>query len=203
MLRFAPGAMALALLSPAAALACGGLFCSGLNPIPVEQSGERILFEVDLDAGVVTTTVDIQYEGAPDAFSWLLPVPVSAAMPVPELALAPEALLLNLELATQPTIIPPPTRCTQRPRDPSVNSGSLRVLNGLDEPTGVQVTDLPNVGPYDSELIQARTGDALLDWLRTNRYLVGPAMEPALADYVGEGLAFVGVKLLPEAGTSR
>jgi len=123
-------ALAALLGLPLPALACGGLFCSAARPIPVEQSGERVLFEVDPVAGTVTTTVDIQYSGDPQAFSWLLPIPTSDAMPVPELAVAPQNLLRDLELATRPTITPPPTRCTRPPPPPFVfaDMATLRSL---------------------------------------------------------------------------
>lgn len=200
-------AVALAtLLTPSLALACGGLFCDGLTPAPVEQSGERILFEVDPIDGTVTTTVDIQYGGDPDAFSWILPIPVSDAMPVPDLAIAPESLLRDLEIATQPQIVSPPTKCTQAPgpfNESVFAGGDFGDDDDSSIDDGVDVTDLPNVGPFDNELIQAGSADALIEWLRNNDYLVTPAMEPVLADYVGDGLAFLGVKLLPGADTNE
>ncbi len=196
-----------ALLSPGLALACGGLFCDGALPVPVEQSGERILFEPDIGNGTVTTTVDIQYEGDPDSFSWILPIPVSEEMPVPELAIAPEALLRDLEASTTPRIIPPPTTCATAP--PGAFGGGGGVNEGEDSATGdddddgVDVTDLPNVGPFDNELIQSDDASALISWLNENGYLVSPAMEPAIADYVGAGLAFLGVRLLPDAESAQ
>jgi hypothetical protein len=198
-----------ALLAPGLALACGGLFCDGLLTIPVEQSGERILFEPDGPTGTVTTTVDIQYEGDPASFSWILPIPVSDAMPVPDLALAPEDLLRDLEGATVPRIVPPPTTCATAP--PGVfgggpNSGAGDDSDGAfgdDDDGGVDVTDLPNVGPFDNELIQSDDAGALIEWLNDNGYLVSPAMEPAIADYVGAGLAFLGVRLLPDTDSAE
>ena len=196
---------AAALLLPTAALACGGLFCDSVAPAPVEQTGERILFEIDPINETVTTTVDIQYGGDPGAFAWILPIPTSDAMEVPDLAIAPESLLRDLELATQPSIVPPPTRCTASPQPPFVNfaAGDDDDDSAFDEDGGVDVTDLPNVGPYDNELIQSNDVDALTTWLSDNGYLVTPAMEPALADYVAGGLAFLGVKLLPDAAVSE
>lgn len=195
------------LLSPGLALACGGLFCDGGAPAPVEQSGERILFELDPPAGTVTTTVDIQYGGDPDSFSWILPIPVSDAMPVPELALAPEALLRDLETLTIPRIIPPPTTCSEQgvAFPGSNDSAALDDDDSAmgDDDDGVDVIDLPTVGPFDNELIQSDDVNALVDWLNTNGYLVTPAMEPALADYVGAGLAFLGVRLVPDADVSE
>lgn len=198
----------ISLLTPGLALACGGLFCDGGTPIPVEQSGERILFEVDPENLTVTTTVDIQYGGEPQAFSWLLPIPVSDAMPVPDLAITPPDLLRILEIATVPTIIPPQTKCTGQA--PNVFGGARgasapedAAAFDDDDDDGVDVTDLPTVGPYDNELIQAGDAQALIDWLNTNGYLVTPSMEPFIADYVSDGLAFLGVKLVAGADTAE
>ena len=206
-MRLSSAVFLTALLAPSAALACGGLFCSGLQPVPVEQTGERILFEVDPETETVTTTVDIQYGGAPDAFSWILPIAVNDDMPVPDLAVTPPDVLRILELATPPTIIPPQTKCST-PRPPGL-FGVARGAGGGDLATqapndgGVDVTDLPTVGPFDNELIQSGSAQALIDWLNDNDYLVTPAMEPAIADYVGEGLAFLGVKLVPGSDVSE
>ena len=63
--------VALATATPALALACGGFFCDGNQP--VVQRAERILFIPDGDQ--TTTVVEIQYSGQPEDFSWLLPVP--------------------------------------------------------------------------------------------------------------------------------
>lgn len=197
---------AAALLTPQLALACGGLFCDGATPAPVEQSGERILFEIDPLDETVTTTVDIQYGGDPSAFAWILPIPTSDDMQVPDLALAPPSLLRDLELATQPTIVPPPTKCTQ---SPTASFGGVAMSDSGDDDDAtdangeVDVTDLPSVGPFDNELIQSDDVDALVTWLGENGYLVTDAMEPALADYVAGGLSFLGVKLLPDAAVSE
>jgi hypothetical protein len=194
-----------ALLVPQLALACGGLFCDSVAPAPVEQSGERILFEVDSEAGTVTTTVDITFQGDPSSFAWILPIPVSDAMQVPDLAIAPPSLLRDLELATQPSIIPPDTKCTRAPSLPriGVNYADDDDDDSAEDDGEVDVIDLPSVGPFNNELIQSADAAALMEWLSDNGYLVTPAMEPAIADYVGGGLAFLGVKLLPGASTEE
>ena len=57
------------MFSPGDADACGGLFCSGLAPIVVEQNAERILFE--LGENTVTTVVEITYTGDPGPHGYL------------------------------------------------------------------------------------------------------------------------------------
>ena len=60
-----------ALLTPAAALACGGFFCS--NNQPVNQAAERIVFAYDGEQ--VHMHIRITYEGPESEFGWILPVP--------------------------------------------------------------------------------------------------------------------------------
>src|SRR5262245_11571312 len=55
---------------PSEALACGGFFCSR---VPVDQSGENIVFGVD--GRRVEAHVQIQYQGAAEKFAWVVPVP--------------------------------------------------------------------------------------------------------------------------------
>lgn len=64
-------AVGLASLAPATALACGGFFC---NATPVDQQAERIIF-VQEDSDTVTSYVEIVYQGEPDGFAWVVPVP--------------------------------------------------------------------------------------------------------------------------------
>ena len=67
--------------------ACGGLFC---NARPVNQAAERILFAVEDDQ--INMVVQIQYQGPPSDFGWLLPVPADT-----EYALASEELFVRLD----------------------------------------------------------------------------------------------------------
>jgi len=84
-------------LLPGSALACGGFFCDGSSA--VRQSGERILFEIN-DDDTVTTTVEIQYQGQPENFSWVLPVPSS--VDVADITTVEPGLFDDLERATAP-----------------------------------------------------------------------------------------------------
>src|SRR6186713_1389333 len=71
---FAFGLAALSpMLVPAPAQACGGLFCdSGPMSMPVDQSGENILF-VWKD-GSIEVHIQIQYEGDAAKFGWVIPL---------------------------------------------------------------------------------------------------------------------------------
>jgi MYXO-CTERM domain-containing protein len=193
-------ALALATVTtPRPANACGGLFCA---TTPVDQNAERILFEVHAD-GAVTATVEITYNGDPDEFSWIVPVTETpSAMDV-----APASSLRMLDMATGPQIIPPPTTCSDPYRfgfddalpgaPPPSADASAGAENG-----GVTVEDLPVVGPFDPEVISADDPQLLVDWLEENGYLITDEMRPFIAEYVGEGFKFLGVKLTPDAGVN-
>lgn len=184
------------LLTPATAEACGGFFC---QITPVEQNAERILFEIGPD-GVITTTVEISYAGEPEGFSWVVPI-----LETPDLLAVPPSALRLLDGSTVPSIIAPPTKCS----DPSQNMrfASPTALDSSSESGGnggggVDVEDLPQVGPFDPEVVSSDDPAALITWLNTNGYLITPEMEPFVADYVTSGMKFLAMKLAPGAGTA-
>jgi hypothetical protein len=182
------------LMSPKPAHACGGLFCT---IDPVDQNAERILFEVHPD-GPVTATVEISYTGDPAAFSWIVPVPETPS----HMGVAPVSALRLLDQATGPRIIAPPTTCTEPFgfRGAGVPSPSSEAA--ADAGTGVTVEDLPIVGPYNPQVISADDPALLVAWLEENNYTITDEMKPLIAEYVGSGYKFLGVKLIPDAGVA-
>lgn len=82
------------------ARACGGFFCDLVNnqPIPVDQTGENILFAIDEAARTVEAHIQIQYTGDPLKFGWVIPVTAE-----PDFAVGSELLFTNLLAATVPT----------------------------------------------------------------------------------------------------
>jgi len=180
---------------PLPALACGGLFC---QTQPVEQNAERILFEVNPD-GTVTAVVEITFTGTASDFSWVVPVPDT-----PSVDVVPQSTLALLDTATVPQIIPPPTTCTSALFPPmaggAANESDL-ASSGDDDDGGVDVVDLPAVGPYDDiRVVSSEDPAALIDWLQENGYLITEEMEPYVANYVEQGYKFLGMKLAPDAG---
>src|SRR5262245_30310630 len=68
--------------------ACG-CFTPPDPSVPIVQAGERIAFEIE--NGVVTSHVQIQYSGPAEEFGWLLPLPS-----VPELEVGTDELFTQL-----------------------------------------------------------------------------------------------------------
>ena len=106
------------LLAPAEAEACGGTFCDGgPQPMPVDQSGENILFVRDGD--FIEAHIQIQYEGEAERFGWVIPM-----QSVPEFSVGSDPLfqsLLNglgpdlLHAEHVPTTAASATRATTEP----------------------------------------------------------------------------------------
>lgn len=179
------GALAGALLAPAAASACGGFFC---NTSPVDQQAERIIF-VQEDADTVTSYVEINYQGDPEGFAWVVPVPS-----VPELDVWYGQAFDALDLATQPRF-DGPWNCFLGAEDADGAGGEPAPAPGE-----VDVLAQERVGPFDTATIQSRDPRALVEWLRVNDYRITPAMEPFVAMYTDEGMKFLAMKLAPGEG---
>jgi len=169
-----------------AAQACGGFFCTN---VPVDQAAERIIFAVNDGEGTIDAYVQINYQGAPDAFAWIVPVPNT-----PKLDVATMPMLRDLDRLTQPIFIAPPLDDACRNRLPVLMSGAVPAA----APTGgVTVFDQGSVGPFNYAVIGSEDPKALVNWLRENKYQITLAMEPFIDVYVKEKMQFLAMKLQP------
>ena len=205
-------ALVLALSYGVGAMACGGLAPSFESAEPVDQSAERILFEVE-PSGRITATVDVRYEGNPSAFAWLIPVSEAPDM----IDVAPQNALEALDAATRREILYPNVETCPEPRQntgsraggcgvpftvpaDAFDEGGFEVEPSVRGQELVRSTPLGIVGPFDAELIEANEVSALSDWLSDNGYQVTEAIVPILEDYLQMGFSFLGVQLTPEVG---
>ena len=173
--------------APAAAHACGGFFCTN---VPVDQAAERIIFAVNDGEGTIDAYVQINYQGAPDAFAWIVPVPNT-----PKLDVASMPMLRDLDRVTQPLFIAPPLDDACRNRLPVLMSGAVPAPSSANG--GVTVFDQGSVGPFNYAVIGSEDPQALVGWLRENKYQITPAMEPFIDVYVKEKMQFLAMKLQP------
>ncbi|HMV67396.1 MAG TPA: DUF2330 domain-containing protein [Myxococcota bacterium] len=177
----------------APALACGGFFCDAAQP--VDQAGERILFALDGEAGQVEMHVQVAYEGPPDEFSWLLPVPGE-----PEVLLSTEDVFQRIGAATAPlfsTVTETVGTCVE-----GIGKGfDLAVADSDDAGGGGVAVVQSQVGPYDVTVLQASDVSSLTGWLTENGYQLYPGTEDKLGPYVAEGMRFVALKLSKDRGT--
>jgi hypothetical protein len=166
--------------------ACGSLFCSTQ---PVDQTAERVLFEVDDTS--VTMTTQISFSGKPEDFAWVLPLPEP---PDPQsLQVFSQAALNWLDSNSGPifqpacpgTVLGPPCpQCAQA----GVGDGQ------------VQVYLRAEVGSYDVSVVGSGDAGELVQWLRDAGYRITAPMVPYIALYAAEGMKFLALKLQDNAG---
>ena len=175
-------AFILTLATGSSALACGGFFCS---TFPMNQVAERILFVVG--EGVVSTHVQIQYNGDAPDFAWILPVPSP-----PDLQVTHNEVFRQLQFATQPSF--------QLNFDEDEDCGffffaTVEMDDASRADGGVQVVSEERVGPYDTVVVTADDAASITTWLTDNNYNLGELGAQLLQPYVDEGYYFVALRL--------
>ncbi|MEE2788814.1 MAG: DUF2330 domain-containing protein [Myxococcota bacterium] len=176
----------LTFLTPVLGWACGGLFCN--NARPVNQAAERILFAVENEQ--ITMVVQIQYEGPPSDFGWLLPVPADT-----EYALASEELFVQLDQSFAPQF--------RLNRDwgpncdfPLAAAERSAVDDADGASNGVDVLSQQSLGPFEITLLRAASVMDLRDWLDTNEYQIPNGVDEKLIPYLERDQVFLALKLL-------
>ena len=174
-------------LAPRAA-ACGGFFCQN---VPVDQTGEQILFAVE--NGRVEAQIQVDYVGAAEDFSWVVPVPS-----LPEVGVSSNRVFgvmkeragirFELTMTYEGNCMYPPM---------SAESGGVRGDATSNADDGVTVVTQSQVGPYDYAILQATDTLALFDWLAANDYIIPATAAPLVESYVlmGDEMHFVAFKL--------
>ncbi len=180
--------LAVGLLAAPRAEACGGFFCS---QIPIDQSGERIVFGVH--DGAVEAHIQIQYRGAAEKFSWVVPMPA-----LPTLSVGSPSIFTYLDSRTQPSFqLQWDNSCGSSGGGVEYDSAGGPVPPSAPSPEdgGVVVVSQSEVGPYDAAILQADEATALRTWLVDNGYDLTAQGAQALEPYVGKGNYFVALKL--------
>jgi hypothetical protein len=204
-------ALALGLLSalvwaaPDRADACGGTFCDGgPNAMPVDQTGENILFV--FDGTTVEAHIQIQYDPDTNAnnFAWVIPVTA-----LPEFSVGSQTLFTNLLAGSVPTYGFNTTQelCGEDPNSPPPSDSGASATGGDPgggdesdgEDDGPSVLYRGTVGAFDIVVLQDDSVDSLMQWLGDNNYQQDPAAAPIFQQYLDEGHLFVAFKLTNDA----
>ncbi|MEZ4448252.1 MAG: DUF2330 domain-containing protein [Nannocystaceae bacterium] len=197
-----PATLTLALaLTPDRADACGGFFCdSGPQGMPVDQSGENILFAFDGDS--VEVHIQIAYDPNTDAskFSWV--IPVSA---LPEFYVGSEVLFDNVLNGTVPFYgYTTSNELCGDGTDVGTGTGGFdpttTTTAGTSSSTGTggpTIVYEATVGAFDVVVLQGGNTDEVVQWLNDNGYQQDPEAVPILDAYLKEGNLFAAFKLAP------
>lgn len=191
--------------APPEASACGGTFCDvGPQSMPVDQSGETILFVVE--PGLVEAHVQIDYEGDPENFAWIVPI-----MAEPEVSVGSQILIDEALDATVPTFVlnsrfegdcgggRPGLACA------AVDVAAFDGEGGLfeEEPEEPTLRARDVVGAYEYAVLAGGTVDGIGQWLDDNGYARDDQAPEILGTYLDEGFMFVAFKLRPGAGVDQ
>jgi MYXO-CTERM domain-containing protein len=186
--------------------ACGGLFCDGgPQQMPVDQSGENIIF-VWKD-GSIEVHIQIQYVGDAAKFGWVIPL-----QSLPEFSVGSEPLFQALLNSTVPTYGYTTTR-DQCDADQDANStaaggfdddgdsggGDEDGGDGPEDP-GPEILEVVQAGAFEITVIQGDDAQEVSTWLAENEYLEDPEAIPILQQYIDEGHIFGAVKLTGGVG---
>jgi len=193
------------LLAPAEANACGGTFCDGgPQPMPVDQSGENILFVRDGD--VMEAHIQIQYMGNPERFGWVIPM-----QSAPEFSVGSEPLFQALLAGSVPSYFTQATAddCNFGDGDDGDSppngggDGAGGDSGGDDGGEGGLMTVTETVGAFEITVLSGGTAEEVNTWLVDNEYETDDAALPILAEYLDEGHVFGAVKLTSGAGVNE
>jgi MYXO-CTERM domain-containing protein len=200
------------LLVPSVAEACGGTFCdSGPTAMPVDQTGENILFH--LGDNSVEAHIQIQYDpnSGADQFAWLIPVTA-----IPEFEVGSQLFfdaVLNASvpmygLQTATDFCGADSNGGPLDGDNGLSTGGEGAGDGGDgDPGGgesePEVVLNTTVGAFEIAVLDGGTVDGVMQWLGDNGYQQDPAAEPIIAEYLEDEFLFVAMKLSNRAGVDE
>ena len=184
-----------------AANACGGCFHPPTSSTVV--SGHRMALSVSMQRTVLWD--QIQYQGNPEEFSWVLPIKPGARIEE-----ADPAWFEALDGFTNTTIQAPDLGCGSN----SFGCGSGPFIGGAanyaaegdgaggGDPGGVHVVKQQVVGPYESVTLNSQDPAALTTWLTDHGYDIPDDVKPIIGAYVDEGFDFIALRLQPGNGVN-
>jgi MYXO-CTERM domain-containing protein len=205
-------ALALPMLTPAEAEACGGTFCdNGPQTMPVDQTGENILFKIGED--YVEAHIQIQIDPNTEAskFAWVIPV-----TSLPEFSVGSQLFFNNMLNGSVPTygVQTQTDFCGDEGDDGALGGGDSGGTNGEGDPNGdagdgdgddggPDVVFKGSVGAFEIAVLDGGTIEGVMQWLGDNGYQQDPASEPILKYYLENqehDFMFVALKLGVETG---
>jgi len=180
------------------AQACGGCFLPATESTVV--TAHRMAVSISTERTILWD--QIEYQGEPGEFGWVLPVRPGAVVEV-----SSDAFFEALDVATQVTVTAPQLTCSGGGGFVPFGCASDNLAGGeaasFAGEGGVTVVHKGTVGPYETVTLRSTNGDSLSTWLSTNNYAVDPSVEPVIQGYADEQFDFIAIKLRPGAGVDQ
>ncbi|MDC3954144.1 DUF2330 domain-containing protein [Polyangium jinanense] len=176
--------------------ACGGCFAPPSQSTVV--SAHRMALSISPKQTVLWD--QIQYNGDPESFAWVLPVKPGAVIEV-----STDAWFDTLDAATTTQIFQAPVDCGNGSSGGFGCSESLAGRAFSDAEGGsnggggpsVTVVHRGTVGPYQTVTLSTDTPGALNTWLDVAGYDIDPSTQPVIDAYIAEKFDFIAIKLVP------
>ena len=196
-------ALSLPLMAPRVAEACGGTFCdTGPTAMPVDQTGENILFYLGPD--FVEAHIQIQYnpDTPAEKFAWVIPV-----LEVPEFEVGTQRLFDSMLAGSVPSygLQQQADFCGDDGLQSSGGDAGAGDESGTGAPNdggengGPNVVLKKTVGAFEIAVLEGGTVEGVMQWLGDNGYQQDPNSEPILAKYLEDGFLFTALKLANDA----
>ena len=192
-------AFAAPLLLPSVAEACGGNFCdTGPTAMPVDQTGENILFKIGADYVEAHIQIQIDPDTSAEKFAWVIPVTA-----LPEFEVGSQLLFDSMLAGSVPRYGVNNVNDFCGDDDGGFTSGgdegagSTGDGDGDSDPGGGGPTVVfqDSVGAFEIAVLDGGTVEGVMQWLGDNGYQQDPNAEPILAEYLAENFLFVALKL--------
>jgi MYXO-CTERM domain-containing protein len=199
-------------LTPAEAEACGGTFCdNGPQTMPVDQTGENILFKIGDDYVEAHIQIQIDPTTEADKFAWVIPVTA-----LPEFSVGSQLFFNNMLNGSVPTygVQTQVDFCGDEGDDGALNGDSGASTGGEGDPGGdagdgdgdnggPDIVFKGSVGAFDIAVLDGGTIEGVMQWLGDNGYQQDPAAQPILQYYLENeefDFMFVALKLGVQTG---
>lgn len=182
---------ALLLMLVAAPCAQGdGCYIPRLDPASARASYAADISEPEQKAAIAyfdgqeRLILQVSHKGKASEFVWLVPTPSKPTVvkcDFPVFNMLHEATLPRLKYSFD---------VDKRMHDlMHTRGGSVR------RAPSVEVMERKALGFYDVAVLRARNSGDLISWLKTNGYMVKPALQPVLSDYINRGWVFTAAKI--------
>jgi len=189
------------LLAASSADAFCGFYVAKADTKLFNQASKVVLVR-DGDRTVLTMAND--YQGEPNEFAIVVPVPV--VLEEGQVHVASPSLIDHLDAYTAPRLVEYRDDDPCSPKDfremlMSATSASKVARTRAADALGVTIEESFTVGEYDILILSAKESDGLATWLRQNEYRLPEGAESILASYLKQGMKFFVAKVnLEEQG---